>query len=71
MLQVSISEILQRLKLLEAKVASIVQTADVAQRLKTQGFEPVGSSADEFAAYIKGETEKYGKLVHDAGLKFD
>ncbi|HEX9461150.1 MAG TPA: tripartite tricarboxylate transporter substrate binding protein [Alphaproteobacteria bacterium] len=56
---------------LEAQVAKIVQMPDVGQRLTIQGFEPVGSSAEEFSVYIKDEMAKYAKLVQDAGLKFE
>jgi tripartite-type tricarboxylate transporter receptor subunit TctC len=56
---------------IEVEVARIVQMPDVTQRLIAQGFEPVGSTSAQFAAFIQSEMAKYGKLVQDAGLKFE
>jgi len=39
------------------------------ERLAEQGFEPVGDSPREFAAYIKSEIAKWGKVVRDAGIR--
>ncbi len=39
------------------------------ERLAEQGFEPVGDSPQEFAAYIKSEIAKWGKVVRDAGIR--
>ena len=40
---------------------------DTAGRLV--GQKPVGSPPDEFAAYVKTETAKWGKLVREAGIQ--
>jgi len=56
---------------IEVEVARIVKLPDVTERLIAQGFEPVGSTAPQFAAFIQSEMTKYGKLVRDAGLKFE
>ncbi len=39
------------------------------ERLLAMGLDPVGSAPDEFAAYVKTETAKWGKLVREAGIK--
>jgi len=37
--------------------------------LLTMGLDPVGMPPDEFTAYVKTETVKWGKLVHEAGIR--
>jgi tripartite-type tricarboxylate transporter receptor subunit TctC len=53
------------------EVAAIVATPDIRQRLDDLGFEPVANSPEEFAAQIKEEMEKWGKVVRDAKLKVE
>jgi hypothetical protein len=35
----------------------------------TRGFEPIGSTPEEFDAQIKAEIEKWAKIVRDANVK--
>jgi tripartite-type tricarboxylate transporter receptor subunit TctC len=42
---------------------------DVRDRLVTDGADPVGSSPEEFAAYLRSETVKWAKVVKDIGIK--
>jgi tripartite-type tricarboxylate transporter receptor subunit TctC len=35
------------------------------------GFKPVANTPDEFAARIKLEMEKWGKVVRDANLRIE
>ena len=45
---------------------------DVIERLATQGGnELVGSTPAEFAAVIKAEIVKYGKVIKDAGIRVE
>jgi tripartite-type tricarboxylate transporter receptor subunit TctC len=39
--------------------------------LAPQMFEPMGSSPEQFADYIKGETQRWGKVIRDANLSID
>jgi tripartite-type tricarboxylate transporter receptor subunit TctC len=48
-----------------------MQQRDVKERLDTLGFDPVGSTPDEFAAWLKHEYAKYGEVVRQANLKLD
>jgi tripartite-type tricarboxylate transporter receptor subunit TctC len=54
---------------LSAEVARIVRLPDVAERFQLDGAEPVGSTPKEFAAFLKTEMQKWGKVVKDAGVK--
>jgi len=61
-------EIVQRL---QTEMAKVVKDPGVQQRLTVQGFEAVGSTADEFGKYIGTEMAKYGKIIKDANIKVD
>ena len=41
------------------------------QRLSTIGFDPIGSSGDRFATYIRDEMVKYEKIIKDAKIKVE
>jgi tripartite-type tricarboxylate transporter receptor subunit TctC len=41
----------------------------VAERLTSVGAEPVPSTPEAFGAYIRSESEKWGKVVAEAGVK--
>jgi len=42
-----------------------LQAPEVNQKLTEQGFEIVGSSPDEFLRFVRGESDKLGKLIRD------
>ncbi len=48
---------------LQKEVASIIGVPAIAEKLIQQGADPVGDTPEEFAAYIKSETEKWGRVV--------
>jgi len=50
-------------------VARTVADEDTRKRLLKMGLDPVGMPPDEFTAYVKAETVKWGKLVRDAGIR--
>jgi tripartite-type tricarboxylate transporter receptor subunit TctC len=54
---------------LYAEIAKAVAQADTRERLLAMGLDPVGMPPDEFAAYVKTETVKWGKLVREAGIR--
>ena len=56
---------------LQRTVAQVVQRSEVRQLLASQGLEPVASSPEEFADYIRDEISKHARLIRDAGLKFE
>jgi tripartite-type tricarboxylate transporter receptor subunit TctC len=58
-------------ELLSREIAKSVARPDVRERLAALGFKPVANTPDEFAARIKSEIEKWGKVVRDANLKID
>jgi tripartite-type tricarboxylate transporter receptor subunit TctC len=50
-------------------VAKIVADNEVRDRLAAQGFEPVGSSPEEFGRYIGIENAKYARIIKEANIK--
>jgi tripartite-type tricarboxylate transporter receptor subunit TctC len=56
---------------LNAVIGSSLKSADMQQRLGVLGYEPLGGTAEQFAATIKTDIVKYAKIVKDAGIKAD
>ncbi len=52
-----------------AEVVRVSQLADTRERLTAVGFEVVGSSPDVFAALIKNDMARLGKVIRDAGIR--
>jgi tripartite-type tricarboxylate transporter receptor subunit TctC len=53
---------------LHGEIARALRTPEVMQRLAADGAEPVGSSPEEFAAFIKSEIDKWAKVARAAGI---
>jgi tripartite-type tricarboxylate transporter receptor subunit TctC len=49
-------------------IASVMRTDDVRQKFAAQWIEPLGTSPEEFAQFLKAEVENNAKLVKEAGL---
>ena len=56
---------------LHAEIAKILKTPDVAKRLTDLGLELNGMPPAEFAAFLKTEVPRLGKIVKDSGAKAD
>src|ERR671936_762420 len=56
---------------LAAESAKIVQTAEFRERLTTLGFEPVGETPEQFAAFLKRDRELAQRKVQASGAKLD
>jgi tripartite-type tricarboxylate transporter receptor subunit TctC len=54
---------------LNAEIGRALAAPDLRQRLVSQGADPVTSSPDQFAAYLKTEIAKWAKVVKDAGVQ--
>jgi len=55
--------------LLYREIARIVASPDMKQKMSAIGFEPVGATPDEFAARIKAEIPRWGKIIREANIK--
>jgi tripartite-type tricarboxylate transporter receptor subunit TctC len=56
---------------LSADITRILRMPDVVERLSGQGAEPVGGTAEQFAAFIRSEIDKWTGLVKTANMKAD
>lgn len=56
---------------LNGLIAAGLKAPDAMQRIGALGYELIGGSADQFAATIKSDIAKYGKVIRDAGIKAD
>ena len=56
---------------LNRETVKVVHHPDLAQRYAADGAEGVGSTPQQFAAHIKAENEKWGKLIRETGIKGD
>lgn len=54
---------------LHDEIARILHSPEARERLSADGAEPVGSTPEEFSAFIRAETEKWAKVVKDAGIR--
>ncbi|MEC4722054.1 tripartite tricarboxylate transporter substrate binding protein [Noviherbaspirillum sp. CPCC 100848] len=54
---------------LQAEVAKILKSPDASKKLLDIGLDPVGSTAEELAAYQRSEIAKWSKVVKDSGAK--
>jgi tripartite-type tricarboxylate transporter receptor subunit TctC len=54
---------------LQQAIVGIIGSPDIEERLTTLGFDPVASTAEEFAARIKTEIETWGKVIRAANIK--
>jgi tripartite-type tricarboxylate transporter receptor subunit TctC len=59
-------EIISRL---HSELARVLQSPDVKERLSGDGADPVGNTPDEFARFIRAETEKWARVAREAGIK--
>jgi tripartite-type tricarboxylate transporter receptor subunit TctC len=56
---------------LSREVARVLGDAATREKIIEQGAVPVGSTPAEFAAFIRAEQEKWGRVVRDAQVKPD
>jgi tripartite-type tricarboxylate transporter receptor subunit TctC len=55
-------------EIIREKVVKIIAMPDVKEKLAAVGFIPIGDTPDEFNAYLKAESEKWGKVIRDGKI---
>jgi len=54
-----------------ADTAKVLAMPDIREKLAAIGLETVGNSPAEFAAIVRKDYEKWGKVIRDANIKLD
>ena len=54
---------------LNAEVSRVITDSEVKARFAAEGAEPAGGSAREFAAFVKADYDKWGKVVKAVGIR--
>jgi tripartite-type tricarboxylate transporter receptor subunit TctC len=54
---------------LQAEIVRAVHSPEIQAAMASEGADPVGSSADEFAAFIRAEIAKWTQVVKTAGIQ--
>ena len=56
---------------LNTEMVKVIKSPEFGKRMAEIGAEPIGNSAEQMAAQIKVDTEKFAKLVKDAKVAID
>jgi tripartite-type tricarboxylate transporter receptor subunit TctC len=54
---------------LHRELVAILQSPDVKERFAADGGDPGGNTPEDFARYLRTETEKWAKVARAAGIK--
>lgn len=54
---------------ISAAIMKVMRMPDIQERLTTLGAEAVGSSPEQFAAFLRIESDKWGKVLRDADIR--
>ena len=56
---------------LQREVAVALKEPQTRDKLLSLGAEPIGSTPAEFAAFVRNEYDKWGKVVKQANIRMD
>jgi len=62
------AEIVNRLS---QEIQRILQSAEIKERLASQGLEAVGSTPQQYEAHLRAELAKYARIVKTAGIRIE
>src|SRR6267142_6879922 len=62
----SLAEIVARL---QAEVGKVLRLPEVRERLAALGAEPVGSTPEEFGAFLRAENARWGRIIREKGIR--
>jgi tripartite-type tricarboxylate transporter receptor subunit TctC len=55
-------------EILHRETAKVLSMPDTREKLAAMGFDPVGSTPEEFTAWIRSEIPRWGKVIRDANI---
>jgi tripartite-type tricarboxylate transporter receptor subunit TctC len=56
---------------LASEIIATVKSPEVSQRFIADGAVPIGSSPQQFAAFLRSEMAKWGKVIREAGIQLE
>ena len=56
---------------LNGELIKIIAMPDTKEKMQNAGFEPLSSTPEKFAEFIKTETVRWGKIIRDVNLSVD
>jgi tripartite-type tricarboxylate transporter receptor subunit TctC len=62
---------LETVSLLSRWFAAAVQAPETKAKLKEQGIYPIGSCGADFAAFIREQSDQYGRIIREANIKLE
>jgi tripartite-type tricarboxylate transporter receptor subunit TctC len=60
-----------RLTELQQEISRVLLSKEVQDDALTLGTQAGGEPPEEFAAFVRGEIRKWGKVIKDAGIKVE
>jgi tripartite-type tricarboxylate transporter receptor subunit TctC len=54
---------------LNTETVKVLRMPDIRERLMANGAEPVGSTPDEFGAFMKSESAKWARVIKEANIR--
>jgi tripartite-type tricarboxylate transporter receptor subunit TctC len=49
----------------------VTKLPDIQEKLSVQGASTIGNTSEQFAAYIKTESDKWAKVLKVSGIKIE
>src|SRR5262249_39712167 len=59
------------INLLHRQIAKVISLPDVKERLTALGYDPIASTPDEFAAWIRSENAYWSRVVRKTNMKIE
>jgi len=56
---------------LAADSVKVIHSADIKDKFAAQGIDAIGTTPAEFGKFLRGEVEKWGKVVREVGARAD
>jgi tripartite-type tricarboxylate transporter receptor subunit TctC len=56
---------------LHGDIVKVLRTPDVREKLVAAGSDPVGSTPEDFAAHVKAELARWGKVIRDNNIRVE
>ena len=54
---------------LHAEVGKVLRLPEVREHLAALGAEPVGSTPQEFGAFVRAENARWGRIIREKGIR--